>query len=131
MKVFTALNAIYKAGGWCLFVDDAGHVGGLLKLYEALGVLLSEGRSSYLSIVTGMVRPHSVVGRIPLEVLNQIRHAIIFKYTNSDEIKACAIVAGISYADMVYYMSELDTYPDGHSDFLYVGKDCLILVHNP
>jgi len=53
---------------------------------------------------------------------------LIGKYTNLDEIETCSKIAGMSRSDMVYYQQELVTYPQEHSDFLYIGKGNLFIV---
>lgn len=118
-----ALDQMYQAGGWCIYVDEAGYIAGHLKLGQELGVLLNQGRSSNISVVCTMTRPHSVVGQIPLETLNQARHLFIFKYTDEKEIKSCAAIAGISYSHMVQYMQMMRRH-----DFLYCGPDFRTIV---
>lgn len=123
-----AMNAMYQAGGWCIYFDEAGYIAGHLKLGQELGVLLNQGRSSHISVICTMTRPHSVVGQVPLETLNQARHMFIFRYKDEKEIKSCAAIAGISYSHMVYYMQKLSVYSDKHSDCLYIGPEleCII-----
>ena len=81
-----------------------------------------------MSVIVAMTRPASVIARIPKEALNQARHIMIFKYTNIDEIEACAKVAGVSKAQMMGYQEELRRYPKGNTDCLYIGKDDLFIV---
>lgn len=119
----TALNNMYMAGGWCVFLDDVGYISGMLGLHKDIGMLLSLGRSCHITVVAAMVRPASVVARIPKEVLNQCRHVIVFPYQNEDEIKATAVIAGIPLKDMLYFHREL-----AEHDFLYVGKKGVFIV---
>lgn len=121
----TALEKMYISGGWCIYFDEAGYIAGHLKLGNQLGVLLNQGRSSHISVVAAMTRPHSMVARIPAETLNQCRHILIFKYSDEREIKATAEICGVSFRNMVQLQEELDTH-----DFLYVGKRKIALVQN-
>lgn len=122
-KLHAALENIYLAGGWAVYFDEAGYIAGNLGLSGQLGILLNQGRSSGLSIVCAMTRPHSMVARIPSETLNQCRHIIIFRYTDEREIKSCGEIAGINNKLMQHYMSLLGEY-----DFLYVYGDKIVLV---
>jgi energy-coupling factor transporter ATP-binding protein EcfA2 len=124
-QLHTAFNLMYIAGGWAIFLDDVGYISSMLGLHKDIGMLLSLGRSCGITVVAAMVRPASVVARIPKETLNQCRHVIIFKYTNEDEIKATAVIAGISAKDMVNLHKELQEH-----DFLYVGNAGMFIVKN-
>ncbi len=129
VALHNALNEIYLAGGWCVYFDEAGYIAGQLGLGRDLGVLLNQGRSNYLSVVATVTRPSSVIARIPRETLNQPRHKIIFKYTEETDIKACADIAGINWKIMKTYMDALRVYGKGHTDFLYIGQE-IIIVRN-
>lgn len=132
-KLYKALNAMYKSGGWCVYFDEAGYIAGNLGLHQCLGVLLNQGRSSDISVVATMTRPRSMIARVPVETLNQCRHLILFKYVDEREIKACAEIAGISNRDMQRYMDSLQyhRHPRGeYSDFMHVHKNKVTIVRN-
>jgi len=118
LRVFDALNRIYLAGGWCVFIDDAGYVAGHLHLAEALGTMLNQGRSSGLSVMLAVTQPRSIVARMPSETFKQCRHQLLFKYKNLNEIKALADICGIAWRELQEIMRAL-----GDHDFLYIGKD--------
>lgn len=120
-----ALNQIYIAGGWCIFIDDAGYVSGYLHLGSEIGIMLNQGRSSHLSVVIAMTQPKSVVARMPSEAFKQCTHQIVFKYTNQVEIKAISEIMGIDYKQLLAYMEQL-----GEHDCLYKGKGQLVLIRN-
>ena len=128
VAIHRALNDIYLSGGWCVYMDEVGYLAGSLGLGKDVGVLLNQARSNHVSVVVAMTRPASVIARIPKEALNQARHVVIFKYTNIDEIEACAKVAGITKAQMLAYQQELRRYPRGNTDALYIGKEDLFIV---
>lgn len=122
------LNAVYLDGGWCVYLDDTGYLASTLRLATDIGVLLNQARSNRVSVVVGMTRPSSVIARIPKETLNQVRHVLVFKYSNIDEIESCAKVAGISRASMSEIQALLQRYPNGNTDCLYVGKENMFIV---
>ena len=123
-QFYHAINHMYISGGWCISFDDAGYITGTLGLGRALGILLSQGRSSNISVVVTMTRPTSMVAQVPKEALNQCRHVLIFKYTDEREMKVCSEIAGISFNEMknLQKLLRFDS-RKGFSDFLYVGKD--------
>lgn len=124
-RLYVALDQMYKSGGWCIYFDESGYIAGHLQLAQELGVLLNQGRSSHISVVCTMTRPHSMVARIPSEALNQCRHVIIFSYSDEREIKACAEIVGIRWQLMQERMLELEEH-----DFLCVSKRKFMIVHN-
>ena len=131
LAIHKALNQMYLSGGWCIYLDEAGYLAGTLGLSSAIGILLNQGRSAHISVVATMTRPSSVVARIPRESLTQVRHHLVFKYTDEGEMKKCADIVGISMRDMREYQHELRTNSSrGHSDFIYVGKGKVTIVRN-
>jgi hypothetical protein len=124
-QISTALNDLYRVGGWCVFLDDLGHLTGHLKLASDVTVLLVQGRSSGISAVCAMTQPRSVSARVPSESLRQCTHMLIFRYTNTDEVRSCAQISGIEFKRM----REIQQKMKGH-DFLYSGKDVCVLVRN-
>jgi hypothetical protein len=130
-RVHSALDRMYREGGWTIFIDEAGYLAGTLGLGKAVGVLLNQGRSSRISVVLCVTRPTSVIARVPKEAFSQPRHKLIFKYENADELKAAAQVADMSVRELQGYQERLETYhPKGYSDFLYVGKGKTYIVKN-
>lgn len=121
----TALNQIYLAGGWCVFIDDAGYVSGYLHMGSDIGIMLNQGRSSHLSVVVAMTQPKSVVARMPSEAFKQCRHQIIFRYTNQVEIKAISEITGIDNKTLLDYMQQM-----GEHDCIYKGKSQILLIRN-
>lgn len=116
-EIARALNSIYKDGGWCVYFDELGYIGGHLGLMHPIVVMLNQGRSSGISVVSSMTRPRSVIARIPLESLNQCRYICVFRYDDEREIKAVASIVGVSHKDMLYYNQMLQEH-----EFLVFGK---------
>jgi energy-coupling factor transporter ATP-binding protein EcfA2 len=130
-RVHTALNTMYREGGWTIFIDEAGYLAGTLGLGQAVGVLLNQGRSSRISVVLCVTRPTSVIARVPKEAFSQPRHKLIFKYENADEMKAAAQVADMSQRELQNLQDQLEThYPKGYTDFIYIGKGKTYIVRN-
>lgn len=130
-KLHTALNEMYREGGWCIYIDDTGYVTGTLGLGRAVGVLLNQGRSSGLSIVICVQRSTSVIARVPKEAFSQPRHKLIFKYENRDELRAVSQVVDVDLKTLEFYMDLLQSYyPKGYTDFIYIGKGKIYLVRN-
>lgn len=136
VRVHDALNRMYLSGGWCIYLDEAGYLAGVLGLSSAIGILLNQGRSAYISVVATMTRPSSLVARIPREALTQVRHHLVFRYTDEGEMKKCADVVGISLARMRSLQAELQLYTDTehgnsrYSDFLHIHEGQVTLVRN-
>lgn len=131
LSVHKALNQMYLSGGWCIYLDEAGYIAGVLGLSQAIGILLNQGRSAFLSIAVTTTRPSSVVARIPKEALNQVRHHLIFKFIDEREMKTCGEIVGLSLPKMRYLQSLLVVNPGkGFSDFLYFAKGKVYLIRN-
>lgn len=129
--LYSVLEGVYQTGAWCVFIDEAGYAARYLGMGPTIGTLINQARSAKISIVCGAQRPHSMAAQLPLEVLSQPQHKIMMKYTDSNEIEACARVAGIAPRFMVYYMQSLNIYyPTKHSDFLYFGDGKAFIVRN-
>jgi len=119
------LNQLYLSGGWCVYLDEAGYVAGTLGLHRDIGVLLNQGRSTFLSVVITVTRPSSVVARVPKEALNQPRHKLIFRFVNEDEIKACASIIGMDWKRMLAIHQSL-----GKHDFICLREQDVVIVRN-
>lgn len=131
LSVHRALNQMYISGGWCIYLDEAGYIAGILGLSQAIGILLNQGRSAHLSIAVTTTRPSSVVARIPKEALNQVRHHLIFKFIDEREMKTCGEIVGLSLPKMRYLQSLLNVDASrGFSDILYFAKGKVYLVRN-
>lgn len=112
-KAYEFINEIYKAGGWCLVLDDTGYVASHMGLRRALVILLSQGRSSHISVVCVLVQPTSFSARVPSEVTRQVRHVIAFKYDNQTDIKSIAGITGTDWRGLEAMMRQL-----GRHEFL-------------
>lgn len=123
--VYEALDDIFHNGGWTVFLDDVGYIASVLRLHEAIGILLNQGRASGISMVTAMTQPTSMVQKVPSESLRQVLHKIIFPYSNEKDIKVIAEISGI---DWHVLKSEMTTMT--RRDFLVVSHGELTRVRN-
>ena len=73
-EFYQALDKAWKQGGWTVYVDELFYLDDKLHLREPVDRLLTQGRSKYLSIFTGMQRP-SLVTRF---AISQATHVISF-----------------------------------------------------
>ena len=123
LKILTFLNQAYKSGGWTVYLDEAGLVSGELHLGSETGRLLNQGRSLGLTIVAVTTRPTSVVARIPVEVVTQVKYKIIFR-PEPREIKAISVLTGLSEDFLVYLIQDLDK----HDFFVIEHNERIIIV---
>lgn len=124
-KIYESLNHIFKAGGWCVFLDDLGYVTGILGLAKSVATLFSQGRSNNNSIVSALTQPSSIAQRVPTESWRQVRHIIAFKYANVNDVVKIAEMAGIEKYIAVQLNEQLGQY-----DFLYYNNGTVVLVRN-
>ncbi|HET7641332.1 MAG TPA: hypothetical protein VFK47_21665, partial [Ktedonobacteraceae bacterium] len=123
-KIALALDDIYSNGGWTVYFDESGYISSELRLHGHLGVLLNQGRSSDITVVTAMTQAKSLIARVPTETLKQCYHRMLFKTRDEREQKAMAEICGISFQDMREFHKILSDH-----DFLYVGpRDEIIIV---
>lgn len=96
-KVYRILNDIYQRGGYAVMIDDTGYVAAQLKMAPALTVLLSQARSSYISVVCALTQATSIAQRVPTETLRQVRHVLMFPYTSELDQKALGTITGVNW----------------------------------
>ena len=118
IKVYKVLNDIFLEGGWCIYLDDTGYLTGTLRLKRQITVLLNQGRSSGISVVTAATQPNSVAANIPSETLRQVRHVLMWRFEDEASIDACAKIVGMSKRALIGYMAQLQVYDDSSTDFL-------------
>lgn len=125
IEIKKSLESLYQAGGYCIFADDLGRITGKLKLQEEITTLMSEGRSSYVSMVVAMTQPKSASARVPSESFRQCQHTILFGYTDTTSQKMCADLAGVPVRQFTNLVPSL-----GKHNFLYVGNGIKTLIRN-
>lgn len=128
-RIIKALEQIYKAGNWCVYFDELSYISEVLKLRMPVIVFLNQGRSNGISAVASTTRPR----KVPVEMFNQCRFVVSFKYDDREELRRIAEIAGIDTRDMLYLNSQLERHKQGKrewSDFLCIGKGTVYIVRN-
>src|SRR5271166_453204 len=101
--IMKALEELYLAGGWCVFLDDLTYIFQYLKVKLPVGIMLNQGRSSNLSIVSAVTRPVGVLR----DGFVQSTYTLAFPYEDERDVKTIAMIAGIPAKTMVQLNSEL------------------------
>lgn len=108
-----AMDAIYRAGAWCVFMDEVVYLAETLSLEKQLKFLLNQGRSSGISIVAATQRP----AFIPLAFYDQPTHYFFWKDTDFRNIKRIGELTGAASRQVVREIPRLREY-----ECLYFNK---------
>lgn len=124
-RVGRVLEGIHKSEGWTALLDDIAYMVNRLQLRTDIVDLLNVGRSSGITIVGAIQQPSSVSANVPSEMKKQTKHILLWKFTSTPDLQACADLCGINRGDMRKLMNALE-YHDGptdrYSDFLWVRR---------
>lgn len=107
------LTQIYKQGGWLVYLDEMKHLSTYLGLDDEIELLLHQGRSAGISVVSSVQRPRHV----PLMAYDQADHLFMWESRDGNIRKRLREIGGKADPDVIEY--GLRTLPDRHS-FLYV-----------
>lgn len=107
------LTSIYQQGGWLVLLDELKHIAGYLKLEPEVELLLHQGRSAGITVVSAVQRPRHV----PLMAYDQADHIFMWESRDSNIRKRLAEIGGKVDPDLIEY--GLKGLPDRHS-FLYI-----------
>lgn len=110
-EIFKALSDGYIVGGWTFYVDDAFFVSDTLKLKDLLKMMYTQSRSNNVTLVASLQRP----SWIPIEVLSQSTHVIVFKINDEKDLDRVSEATGMDRKRMRELKNLLDDY-----DFLYI-----------
>lgn len=108
------LTGIYHQGGWLVTLDELKHIAAYLKLEPEVELLLHQGRSAGISVVSGVQRPRHV----PLMAYDQTTHLFLWESRDHNIRQRLAELGGRADPDVVMY--GVVNLPDQHS-FLYVN----------
>lgn len=112
-EISNALTSIYRQGGWLVLLDELKHIAGYLKLEADVELLLHQGRSAGITVVSAVQRPRHV----PLMAYDQADHIFMWESRDSNIRKRLAEIGGKVDPDLIEHgLSQL---PDRHS-FLYI-----------
>jgi type IV secretory pathway VirB4 component len=123
--VHAVLDAVYVQGGYAVFLDDAGYIASVLKMKQALTVMLNQARSSFISTVAALTQPSSIAAQVPTETLRQVAYHIIFPFRNLKDIKIIADIISQDWHDVQAWFAAMAPH-----DFLVVHEDEIVIVRN-
>ena len=112
-QIREALTSIYRQGGWLVLLDELKHIAGYLKLEADVELLLHQGRSAGITVVSAVQRPRHV----PLMAYDQADHIFMWESRDSNIRKRLAEIGGKVNPDLIEY--GLSRLPSRHS-FLYI-----------
>lgn len=79
-QAYAMFEKVWQHGRWCVMIDELFYVDQVLHLRSMVDMLLTQGRGSKITVVTGMQRP-SFVSRFSL---SQITHLFSFRVEKRD-----------------------------------------------
>lgn len=88
-----ALDEIFAAGSWCVYMDEAFYLSKTLGLEKLMKLLWTMGRSLGISIVAGTQRP----AWVPLEMWSQASHLFIFRAADRRDLDRVAEIGPSVY----------------------------------
>lgn len=112
-KVFEVLADVYYKGGWTCYMDDTFYISNTLRLGEQVKMLYTQVRSQDVSLLGSIQRP----AWVPVEVLSQSTHMLIFGLHNENDVETSAKEQGIKPSILKEAVHQLKKY-----DFIWVRK---------
>lgn len=109
-----ALTRIYRQGGWLVLLDELKHIADYLKLSDDVELLLHQGRSAGITVVSAVQRPRHV----PLMAYDQADHIFMWEARDFNMRKRLGEIGGKVDPDLIMY--GLKRLPRRHS-FLYIN----------
>lgn len=88
----SAMRAIYRTGGWCVYFDELPYLSGYLGLDSNLKLLWQQGRSLKISVVASMQRPREV----PLLAYSMATHLLFFRASDDADIKRIGEIGSLN-----------------------------------
>lgn len=108
-----ALTSIYQQGGWLVLLDELKHLADYLKLKPEIELLLHQGRSAGITVVSAVQRPRHV----PLMAYDQADHVFMWESRDSNIRKRLGEIGGKADPDLIEH--SLDNLQSRHH-FLYI-----------
>jgi energy-coupling factor transporter ATP-binding protein EcfA2 len=113
-KYLDCLNGVYRSGGWTVVLDEISFLSDMLNLDKPLRMLLNQGRSSGITVVSCTQRP----AFIPLACYDQASHLLIWKDPDRRNIKRLAELTGNSFRTVMQEVPSL-----AEREVLYIHKN--------
>lgn len=85
-----ALNGIWNAGNWIIYLDEIRYLSQLLGLTTELQIMYTQARSSGIGLWAGIQRPRWM----PVEALTEVKHFFIGQLSDRQDKKRVAEVIG-------------------------------------
>jgi len=108
-----ALTSIYQQGGWLVLLDELKHIADYLKLTPEVELLLHQGRSAGITVISAVQRPRHV----PLMAYDQADHVFMWESRDGNIRKRLGEIGGKADPDVIEH--GLANLPTRHS-FLYI-----------
>lgn len=97
---------VWLSGGWTLVVDELYYAHQILRLEKMVAMLMTQGRSKRISMVTGMQRPVSVTRF----ALSEATHVFAFRLEGRD----AKIISDVAGDDFAYVSTKIPKYHFAH-----------------
>lgn len=91
-SIYEVLVDVYMRGGYTLYMDDVFYISKTLRMNNVLQMLYTQVRSQDVSLLGSIQRPSWV----PLEVINQSTHVLIFGLRDEDDVLRVAREQGVN-----------------------------------
>lgn len=117
----TALNSVYRQGGWCCYFDEVVYLADTLKMDDELKFLLNQGRSSGISVAAATQRP----AFIPLAFYDMATHLFLWKFNDHRNATRVAELTGNAAPIVRREVMSLPKY-----QFIYINKDTGLRVRS-
>jgi ABC-type dipeptide/oligopeptide/nickel transport system ATPase component len=113
-RVFeTALNEIFRDGGWCVVVDELQWMVDQLRFDLHMRTYQHQARSSGITVVTGFQRP----SHVPVITYGSASHAFVSRQSEDQDVKRLAALGGV---DAEKLRAALPLLP--RHEWLYLGR---------
>lgn len=107
-----AMMYVFRAGSWCIVCDEVRYLTEFLRLNETYELLLLQGRSLGISVVSSTQRPK----KIPLTAYDQATHLFFWRDNDEENLKR---IGGLNGLDAKSIRAEVASLP--LHDVLYVN----------
>lgn len=107
-----AMMYVFRAGSWCIVADEVRYLTEFLRLNETYELLLLQGRSLGISVVSSTQRPK----KIPLTAYDQATHLFFWRDNDEENLKR---IGGLNGMDSRSIRAEVASLP--RHEVLYVN----------
>lgn len=101
-----AMLDIFKAGNWCVYVDETFYFSNILKLDSLLEMYWLQARSLGISFVAGTQRP----SHVPLLMYDQATWLFFFRDNDERNLRRLGSMGGLETRTIMQTVATLDTH---------------------